>query len=339
MNESTQLKAMAAELTAAGYKVRTDVVGDQPEIVDARLAGLEGIRLDIVAEHARPDEQGDEHPDLLVIEIANRRRPAEGRVRAGGRPLPRYVEDEEALKRFEMISAALSDVPRAEFQIRFFDVSADQAAARQIKRPLKAKDAMLVRILEDRSMLVRSAGRDDLSRALVVTRLWSSWLRIAGNLHPGRDRRELKNADLRTIEKDLYDQQIIDLRPGRYASIHQSVLAAFEGGDLDVQNLLALQPHVRQLLDWASERYGAPKPEAEPGRDSLIFRIRQQIDERATGQRREDLEVAATVLWLSENSFVFPRVVADFLLVNGREPVVSVDLITELLERAADSPS
>lgn len=336
MNEDTQLKAMAAELTAAGYEVRTDVVGDQSDIGDARLARLEGIRLDIVAEHARPDEQGDEHPDLLVIEIANRRRPAGSRVRAGGRPLPRYVEDEEALKRFEMISAALADVPRAEFQIRFFDVSADQAAARQIKGPLKAKDAMLDRILKDRSTLVRSAGRDALSRALVVTRLWSSWLRIAGNLHPGRDRRELKNADLRTIQKDLYDQQIIDLRPGRYATIHHSVLAAFEGGDLDVKNLLDLQPHVRQLLDWASKRYGAPKLEAEPDQGSLYFRIRQQIEERTAGQRREDLVAAATALWLVENSSAFPRAVTDFLLVHRREPVVSGDLITELLERASN---
>ena len=339
MTEETQLKAMAAELTAAGYKVRTDVVGNQLEAGAARLARLEGIRLDIVAELIRTDEQDDEHPELLVIEIANRRRPAGGRPHTDRRPLRRYVEDEYALKRFEMISAALADVPHAEFQIRFFDVSADQAAARQLKGPLKSKEAMLVRLTEDRSTLVRSAGRDDLSRALVVTRLWSSWLRIVGNLHPGRDRRELKNADLRTIEKDLFDQQIIDLQPGRYAAIHRSVLATFEGGDLDVQHLLDLQPHLWRLLDWASERYSAPKPESEPGRDSLLDRIWQQIAERAAGQRREDLEVAVTVLRLMQDSSVFPRAVTDFLLAQGREPVVSADLIAELLEQASNSPS
>lgn len=339
MNEDTQLKAMAAELTAAGYKVRTDVVGDQLDTGAARLARLEGIRLDIVAELVRPDEPDDENPDLLVIEIANRRRPAEDRILAGRRPLSRYVEDEEALKRFEKISAVLADVPGAEFQIRFFDVSADQAAARQLEGPLKSKDAMLVRLTEDRSTLVRSAGRDDLSRALVVTRLWSSWLRIVGNLHPGRERRELKNADLRTIEKDLFDQQVIDLQPGRYAAIHRSVLATFEGGDLDVRDLLELKPHVWRLLEWASERYGAPKPKAEPGRDSLIDRIWQQIDERAAVERREDLDFAVSVLWLMQNSSVFPRAVADFLLAHMRDPVVSDDLIAELLELASNSPS
>jgi hypothetical protein len=46
MNEEAQLKAMTAELTAAGYKIRTDVLGDQLEVGAARLARLEGIRLD-----------------------------------------------------------------------------------------------------------------------------------------------------------------------------------------------------------------------------------------------------------------------------------------------------
>lgn len=339
MNEEAQLKAMTAELTAAGYKVRTDVLGDQLEVGAARLARLEGIRLDIVAHLVRSDEQVDERPELLVIEVANRRRPAGGRPYKDRRPLPRFVEDEDALVRFEMISGALAGVPRAEFQIRFFDVSADQAAARQLKGPLKTKDAMLGRLTEDRSMLVRSAGRDDLSRALVVTRLWSSWLRIVGNLHPGRERRELKNADLRTIEKDLFDQQIIDLKPGRYATIHHSVLATFEGGDVDLQHLLELQPHVWRLLDWASDRYGAPPLEAEANPDSLMDRMLDQIGERAVGSRRDELEGGVRFLRFFQGHSTFSQAVINFLLAHNREPVVSDDLITELMERAASSPS
>jgi hypothetical protein len=339
MNEETQLKAMVAELTAAGYKVLTDVRGELVGTEAApRLTRLEGIKLDIVAELTQPDKQDGHQLRLLIVEIANRRRPPEPRLRTA-RALPRYVEDDEALKRFEIISAGLADVPHADLQIRFFDVSADQASARQLKGPLKAKDVMLKRLLEDQSTLVRSAGRDDLSRALLITRLWSNWLRIVGNLHPGRERRELKSADLRTIQKDLYDQKIIDLTPGRYATIHRSLLASFEGGDVEVHDLLELQPQVRRLLDWAADRYEAPRPESEPTPDSLFGRILKQIQERVVGQRREDLDAAVTWLWLMQESSLFPRAVADFLLTLRREPIVNEDLITELLEQAARSPS
>jgi hypothetical protein len=339
MNDETQLKAMVAELTAAGYEVLTDVRGELIETEAApKLTRMEGIKLDIVAELAQPDKQDGHQPHLLIIEIANRRRSPEARLRTGRAP-PRYVEDDEALKRFEIISAGLADVPYAELQIRFFDVSADQASARQLKGPLKAKDVMLKRLLEDQSTLVRSAGRDDLSRALLITRLWSHWLRIVGNLHPGRERRELKSADLRTIQKDLYDQKVIDLTPGRYASIHRSLLAVFEGGDVEVRDLLELQPQVRRLLDWAADRYEAPRLETEPTPDSLFGRILKQIQERVVGQRREDLDAAVAWLWLKHESSSFPSAVADFLLTLRREPIVNDDLITELLEQAARSPS
>lgn len=336
MNEDTQLKAMAAELAAAGYDVGIDVPGEQ--LADVTFGRLEGMRLDIVASLVRPGDRDEEHPGLLVIEVANRRRPPGDRSRAG-RPPPRYVEDEEALERFEVISSALADLPHAELQIRFFDVSADQAAARQVKGPLRNKEAMLKRIAEDRSTLVRSAGRDDLSRALVVARLWSSWLRIVGKLNPGSRRSELKDADLRTIQKDLFDQQVIDLRPASYAAIHRSLLAAFEGGDVDVRDLIGLQPQVWKLLDWAGDRYGAPQAEIDSSRDDLIGRLWKQFVEGAVGQRREDLVVAWGSLWLAQGSSAFPSVVADFLLALGHEPVVSDDLITELLEQAARSPA
>ena len=44
-------------------------------------------------------------------------------------------------------------------------------------------------------------------------------------------------------------------------------------------------------------------------------------------------------LVLLQGTDVFPRMVADFLLATGREPIVDDDLITELLERAASSQS
>lgn len=338
MNEGAQLKAMAAELTSAGYKVRTDVRGESLNVGDGAAPAMDGITLDLVGELANPDMINAERPRLLVIEVANRRRRVPSQS-AKKRSLPRYVEDEEAVRRFESISAGLAEVADAELQIRFFDVSADQAAARQLMGPLRTKEAMLKRITEDRGLLLRSAGRDELSRALVVARLWSHWLRTMGHMHPGRERRELKTADLRTIQKDLFDQQLISMPPGRYRTIHQSLLGAFEGGDVDTHDLLALEPEVRRLLDWAAERYGAPAAEAEPQPGSLFGRIRSQIEERAAEERREDLEVAVTWLWLVQGTDVFPRLVADFILATGREPIISDDLITELLEQAAQSAS
>lgn len=336
MNEEAQLKAMAAELTSAGYFVRTDVRGETLGMGDGSFLVMEGITLDLVAELASADEiNADRRPHLLVIEVANRRRLVPSRS-AKEPSLPRYVEDDEALRRFKSISASLAEVPEAELQIRFLDVSADQAAARQLKGPVRTKEAMFKRITEDRGLLLRSAGRDELSRALVVTRLWSHWLRLVGHLHPGRERRELRTADLRTIQKDLFDQQIISLPPGRYSTIHQSLLGAFEGGDFAVQDLLTLEPEVRRLLDWAGKRYDVPNLAAEPKPGSLFDRIHSQIVERAVGQRREELEVAVTALSLVQGTNVFPRFVADFLLATGREPIISDDLITELLEQAAN---
>ena len=45
------------------------------------------------------------------------------------------------------------------------------------------------------------------------------------------------------------------------------------------------------------------------------------------------------LLMLVQGTDVFPRIVADFLLATGREPIINSDLITELLEQAANSAS
>ena len=334
MNEEAQLKAMASELIASGYDVRQDVSGDTLKMGASKLSGPFGITLDLVAELFNPKNGEPDRPRLLIVEVANRRR-RNSDASPKGRPLPRYVEDDEAVRRFELISEAVAALDHVALEIRFFDVSADQAAARKLRNPLRSKAAMFNRIDEARGLLARSAGRDELSRALVVTRLWSHWVRIAGNLHPGREHREMKSADLRTIQKDLFDQKIIQLAPGRYCTIHQSVLAAFEGGDLEPQHLLELEPDVRVLLDWAAERLGAPQDEV-PTSTSLLGRLRKEVNERAFGPRKDALSSALIVMALAENTENFPRRVMDFLLALGREPIISDDLMTALLERAAN---
>ncbi|MBB3348351.1 hypothetical protein [Sphingomonas sp. BK069] len=336
MNEDTQLKAMAAELTSAGYTVATNVPGDRLKAGIAPLASLEGLDLDIVAEIAVRDEKGAERSDLLIIEVANRRRRGGGRP--GSRSLPRYVEDEKALWRFETISSALAALPGAELQIRFFDVSADQSNARYVQGPLKNKEAMLARLAEDTTALDRIGFEGNLAAGLVAARLWASWLRIIGNLHPGRERRELKAADLRTIHKDLYDQKIVDLPPDRYASTHRSLLAAFEGGDVDLPALLELAPQVSRLMKWAEQSYGAP-PRKMSDQDRLIEDIARSILERAEGGRRDELMYVAEELMFFQNTSSFPTIVARFLLTLGRDTFVSDDLVNELLRRAATSPA
>ena len=131
MNEAAQLKAMAAELTAAGYTVGTDIRGELLEVGDGAFPGMDGITLDLVAELSSPDDLDAERPRLLVIEVANRRRRGSS-LPASGQSLLQYVEDDESVSRFMSISASLARIPEAVLQIRFFDVSADQAAARQL---------------------------------------------------------------------------------------------------------------------------------------------------------------------------------------------------------------
>ena len=338
MNEGAQLKAMAAELTAAGYQVRTDAPGETLQLGGEASSGIHGLVLDIVAELPGRDVAFEDRPHLLVIEVANRRRLVPGRS-GEGRLQPLWMEEEEAVRRFEVISDGLAGVPEAELQIRFFDVSADQAEARRLKGPLRNKEAMLGRVAEARRLLTRSAGRDELSRALVVGRLWSRWLRTVSHLHPGRERRELKDADLRTIQKDLFDQRVIDISPRAYRPAHQSLLAAFEGGDFEPRSLLDLEPELRRLLDWASARYRDPDLGKEPEPEGFLKKILEQVETRTVGERRNQLRAGVMTLVLLQGTDVFPRMVADFLLATGREPIVDDDLITELLERAASSQS
>lgn len=334
MDEKTQLKAMAAELQSAGYRVRQDVHAAELDISGLESSGLADMQLDLVAELIGDYGFKRDRPSLLVVEVANRQRAKRPRRISGG-SLPRYVEDDEALGRFSSIAQALADRPDAELEIRFFDVSVDQSAARSISGPLKSKAVMQARILDDLGLLIRSAGRDRLSRALVIGRLWANWLRIIGHLYPGREQRELPVADLRTIQKDLYDQKLIETTPLSYRGIHKSLLAAYEGGDFDLTDLIVLERDVRNLLRWAGERFDLSQPENALAPNPLYEQLIQEINEHSKGERRDQLLAAITTAWLMQGTDAFPKMVLNFLIALGREPIVSEDLITELLETAA----
>ncbi|APL95517.1 hypothetical protein FIM10_18530 [Sphingomonadales bacterium 56] len=340
MNEATQLEAMKAELLAAGYEPVTDMTLGELGFA-APLVGSDGMRLDLVGKRkdrgeADPDRPGPDRPGMVVIEIANRTRETPDQR---GRRRPRFTDEEEAVHRFGAISQAIAERPDIAFEIRFFDVSADQAAARQLKRGFSGKETMEARIRDARRLLITASGRDDLSRGLVVARLWAHWVRIAGTIHPGRERRELKTADLRTIQKDLFDQKVLLMLPANYAPLHRALLAAFEGGDVEPRRLLDLEPQVQRLLDWAAERYGVADAEMPEETGDLFSRVLKAVEERSSGGRREELQAATMMMYLMQSSSELPREVVNFLIALGREPLLPDDLMTELLERANNAPS
>lgn len=326
MNEDAQLKAIAAELVALGYAVQQDV--------DGATIGLQKgvLTLDLLGELEQGDAS-DKAPRSIVVEVANRRRRVPGRSRLS-RSVLTIIEDDAAVARFETISSVLRDRPDVAFEIRFFDVSADQAAARELREPIRNKQAIEDRLRADRALLARSTGRDDLSRALLVTRLWSNWLRIVAHLHPGRDRRELKTADLRTIQKDLFDQELLDMRPEKYRPIHVSVLATFEGGHIAVESLLSLEPELGRLMDWAAKRHSIDIFQTEVG-DGLLGRLQEELAGIVSVERRRSLDALLLEMALVQNTDQFPRRVAGFLLALGEGADVSRELLVELLEKAA----
>jgi hypothetical protein len=333
MNEAAQLDAMAAELVAAGYEVSRDVPGGQLGLDLSAQSPLHKITLDLVARLRDTSSEAGERPHLVIVEVANRTRLVQ---RDGGAAARRtFVEEDEAVSRFRSISEGVAQHPAVVFQIRFFDVSADQFAARRMRKGFRAKQSIIERVQESQRLLARSAARDHLSRALVVARLWAHWLRIAGNLHPGRDHQEFRVADLRTIQKDLFDQQVLQMSPSRYGTLHRSLLAASEGGDFEPRDLLLLEPHVRALLKWAAARYDVPGAEEEPETGSLFQRLIKDIEARTSGPRQEELRGAVVEMWLAHDTDVFAKKVAGFLLALRGGPEIAQDLMTELLEQAS----
>jgi hypothetical protein len=333
MNETDQLKAMAAELVAAGYDVSRDVLGRELKLELTEQSPLYNIRLDLVGEFKVKSDETIERRHIVIIEVANRTRLAD--QDGNWTPSQKFVDEDTAISRFKLISEGLAEHPTVDFQIRFFDVSADQSAARHKKKVFKVKRHIMERVREDRWLLARSAGRDELSRALVIARLWAHWLRIVGNLHPGREHRELREADLRTIQKDLFDQSLLKISPYRYGILHGSLLSVSEGGDLDPRKLLELEPEVRELLDWATARYGGQDAEKTVETGSLFNRLILDIQAKSSGPRQEELISLIWMLRFSYGDNTFPREVASFLLAIQNEPKIADDLITELLERAS----
>lgn len=333
MKEEAQLKAMAAELTAQGFYVQTDVPGTELGLGDDAGQSIGQLQLDIVAKSYRRPDDAPDTPKILIIEVANRTRRAPQTGAQKIRTLPRFVDDEEAMLRFDLLSSALTGRPEIDLEIRFFDVSADQANARALPGGVGEK-RLSTCLVHDQRLLARSTRFDEVPRALIVARLWARWVRLAGNLNPGRARRELKFADLRTIQKDLFDQKVVILTPSRYRIIHNAVLAIVEGGDIEPKLLLELEPDLRTLMRWAAGRFGVEYQEIDGLFGPIVQEILDVIEAGSDGQRRDDLIGAIAAVGFSQGTPVFARQVAYFMLVLGRDQIVPDQLITDLLESA-----
>jgi len=249
MTERDQIDAMAAEYIARGYDVERDV---EPSKLNLDIGP--GIRLDLVAKLATREVPARHvlrrrlHLRTVVVEIANR----EGRPRDTS--LDR-MDEQYRVTRFDKISKAIRDKgdPTIQLLIRFLDVSADQARARSLKT-IKVRDRIELEneLASTRANLETVRDLDVTIRGTVLVHAWARWLRIMANRFPAA-RGELKHSDLRTVQKDLFDGRITTLRPGRYYSIHNSVMATLEGGDVSWDDIEQLRRPLDQILNYVEK--------------------------------------------------------------------------------------
>ncbi|OYD80153.1 hypothetical protein CHT98_32700 (plasmid) [Azospirillum brasilense] len=61
----------------------------------------------------------------------------------------------------------------------------------------------------------------------------------------------LKQADLRTIQSDLYAKQVLLTHPRNYRPTHRSLMAIMEGGDVDWSRVRQLKPELERLVAQA----------------------------------------------------------------------------------------
>lgn len=260
MNEKTQLEAMKAELKAAGYEPSTDVPAQSFDIPT-------DITLDLVGKWSAKAERNG-RPALLIIEIANRqRRPV---VASQVKGIRQRIDSQavaleaEARARFKAISTAVAELDPnyVGFQIRFLDVSADQAVARGLQGTKVRRSADMLEEV-DNTLAFLSAFKPESADHLQTTylaHLWTRWLRIMANRWPGLRSREMRFADVRAVQKDLFDNDVIKTSPVVYHRINRSVLALAEGGDVEWDQLAKLVDDLKDIVTRFHDHLTAELP-------------------------------------------------------------------------------
>jgi hypothetical protein len=313
MNEDTQLRAITQELRTAGWTVVQDASPRQFDLP------IDVATLDLVAKSAEPwpDET---RPKLLIIEIPNRGRDvALADVLTGLTLVASSVaEESEALRRIEIIGAALEGLPATEvgFQIRFLDVSVDQAQARSLRKISTTDDALRGELELANATLADAAKREDGERRLLTAITWCRWLRILGIRFPARGHMELKMADLRTIQKDLYDAGIVAISPADYFEIHRSVIALTEGGDVEWRDFDRLASDLQRILKHVSDRLQKEMP-SEPvpsrGRRGVqLFDLVETLIELSDPAHRDAMRSQLAELRATDGTPAYRQAVLDF---------------------------
>jgi hypothetical protein len=267
MNEETQIDAMKAELKAAGYESSVNIPARSLDIPT-------DITLDLVGKWSGKAERIG-RPALVIVEIANRQRRHAIPSRVSG--IRRSINgkavalEAEARARFEAISSAVAklDPDYVGFQIRFLDVSADQAVARGLHGTKVRRSADMLEEIENTLAFLsdykpKSADR---KQTTYLAHLWARWLRIMANRWPGLRSKEMLFADVRAVQKDLFDNDVIKTTPAEYHRINRSVLALAEGGDVEWDQIGKLVDDLKRVVTRFHVHLTSERPvkvEAEP---------------------------------------------------------------------------
>ncbi len=345
MNEEIQIRAIVLELIAAGWKVRRDV--------DPRSVGLPEQMpvIDVFGTRSDPAKDELDGTERLIVEIPNRSRLQKasekqsstlGDAQTGTPDVSTYsasADEETALKRLEAISDAIDHSEQIDvaFQVRFLDVSVDQAQSRRIgprilEHHVRRELGYTIPLLE------QSMDWHGPNRTLLLAFNWARWLRIMGHWYPGRRRQELPLADARTIQKDLYDSGVIETPPEDYFETHQSLMALVEGGDANWSRLEAIEHDFRRLVAHVLKELGAPDDVVAAGSsgDGDVFdqiAIAIQLRERPQG----DFLLLRQLELLRETDRTpnYRQAYIDFEALLDRRDSDLVELLRELRRRTA----
>lgn len=328
MTEEAQILAMIAELQARHFEVERDVPAEQLG------SHWPNLTLDLVA--TRPTSGRFKH--RMIVEIANRRRRL-------GAAIATEVAEESAIERFGRIADAIKVMPIGiEFQVRFLDVSADQAAARTLVGASAFNPASVQTQLAELDTMLANDALDERVRALAIVHEWARWLRMTAYRWPAAEK-ELPFADLRKIQKDLFDAGVVTTKPSEYFRTHQSILAAIEGGDVEWDRLDALEgdlvavaTRITEYVLELADRPSSPRPPRRKRPDELFERV-ETLLQHFPGDRRDRLLVLLRGLRDADGTRRYTDALGKFVAEIGTDRSTLGDTYDGLLNRAPRDPA
>lgn len=349
MNEDTQIDAMKAELKAAGYEPSANVPAHSLDIPT-------DITLDLVGKWSGKAERNG-RPALLIVEIANRQRrhAVPSRVRGIRQSIngKAVALEAEARARFEAISSAVAelDPDYVGFQIRFLDVSADQAVARGLHGTKVRRSADMLEEIENTLAFLTDYKPEsaDHLQTTYLAHLWTRWLRIMANRWPGLRSREMRFADVRAVQKDLFDNDVLKTTPADYHRINRSVLALAEGGDVEWDQIAKLVDDLKGVVTrfhdhLTSERSVKLQAETiaqtpQPRQETIFDLVEARILGTLPSRRHEAAQAKLRALRDSDGTLRYQTALFDLLRSFPPAREALGDLLDQLIARAGPIPS